>query len=68
MDGEDTLRLIADAVHRIDHRTADMDARLRKLEADWAAFKPIAEGFSRGGILGARAAAKNGRHHAVPQG
>ncbi len=62
------IRLVCDAVHRTDHRTDEilahvkgMSARLAALEADWQAFKPIAEGFSRGGVLGARSAAKVAR-------
>ncbi len=52
---QETLELIAEAVHRIDHRTA-------QLAAEWARFKPIVEAFQRsgGGLLGMRAARKAG--------
>lgn len=61
-------RLVCDAVHRTDHRSAEIlaeirsvSARLAALEADWHALRPIAEGFSRGGVLGARGAARAAR-------
>lgn len=40
---------------------SEIHAMLTQLTAEWARFRPIADAFSRGGMLAARTAAKHQR-------
>jgi hypothetical protein len=53
LDTLSELALLAEAVHRIDHRTALIETELRRMLT----------AFSNGGIRGFRAAAKEGTSH-----
>lgn len=53
-ESDDTLDLIADAVHRMSHQVAFIHAEFSR----WA---PVLEAFERGGMLAARTAAKRAR-------
>lgn len=46
---QETLDLIAEAVHRISHQVDEM-------HREWQRLRPMVEGWQRGGLLGMRAA------------
>jgi hypothetical protein len=51
---------------RVTAKLADLAGQLEELRAAWAEYRPLIDGYRAGGLLGARAAARNGRRNGGP--